>query len=57
MSKIYLFFGEEKYDLDLAVEKIKKGFDKLEVGLNLFYVTNDNLDDLSTLCDEVTFWK
>ena len=56
MSKIYLFFGEEKYDLDLAVEKIKKGFDKLEVGLNLFYVTNDNLDELSTLCDEVTFF-
>lgn len=56
MSKIYLFFGEEKYDLDLAVEKIKKEFDKLEVGLNLFYVTNDNLDELSTLCDEVTFF-
>ena len=38
MSNIFLFYGEEKYDLEQRVEKIKKEFSNLEVGLNLFYI-------------------
>ena len=30
MSNIYLFYGEEKYDLNARVEKIKKEFSNLE---------------------------
>ena len=40
LSNIYLFYGEEKYDLEQRVEKIKKDFTNLEVGLNLFYINN-----------------
>ncbi len=56
MSNIYLFYGEEKYDLNQRVEKIKKEFDKLEVGLNLFYITKDNIKELENICQEFTFF-
>ena len=44
-NNIYLLYGEEKYDLNRKLESIKKGFDKLENGVNLFYITKDNIDD------------
>lgn len=56
MANIYLFYGEEKYDIEQRVEKIKKEFDKLEVGLNLFYITKDNIDELSSCLQGVTFF-
>lgn len=56
MANIYLFYGEEKYDLEQRVEKIKKEFDNLEVGLNLFYITKDNVDELSSCLQGVTFF-
>lgn len=56
MANVYLFYGEEKYDLEQRVEKIKKEFDNLEVGLNLFYITKDNVEELSTCLQGVTFF-
>ena len=56
MSNIYLLYGEEKYDLDQRVEKIKKEFQNLEIGVNLFYITNDNLDELESVTQGVTFF-
>lgn len=56
MSNIYLLYGEEKYDLEQKIEKIKKEFDKLEVGLNLFYITKDNISELSSCLQGVTFF-
>lgn len=56
MANIYLFYGEEKYDLEQRVEKIKKEFDNLEIGLNLFYITKDNVDELSSCLQGVTFF-
>jgi DNA polymerase-3 subunit delta len=53
---MYLFYGEEKYDLNKEVEKIKSGFDNLSLGLNLFYITKDNINELSNICDNVTFF-
>lgn len=55
-SNIYLLFGDEKYDLEKKVKQIKKEFDKLEVGVNLFYITKDNIDDLRDMVSEVTFF-
>ena len=40
MSNIYLLYGEEKYDLNQRVEKIKREFQNLELGVNLFYITS-----------------
>ena len=56
MSNIYLLYGEEKYDLNQKVEKIKKEFLHLEVGVNLFYINNDNIDELESITQGVTFF-
>lgn len=58
MSKknIYLLYGEEKYDLNRKITSIKKEFDKLENGVNLFYITKDNIDTLKDVLTEVTFF-
>lgn len=56
MNNIFLFYGEEKYDLEGKVEKIKKEFDKLEIGLNLFYITKGNIEELSACLQGVTFF-
>lgn len=56
MGKIYLLYGPEKYDLNLKVEKIKKEFEKLELGVNLFYITKENIEELESCLQSVTFW-
>ena len=56
MSNIYLLYGEEKYDLNARVEKIKKEFSNLEVGVNLFYINLDNVDELESVLQGVTFF-
>lgn len=56
MSNIYLLYGEEKYDINQKIEKIKKEFSNLEVGVNLFYVNIDNIDELESITQGVTFF-
>lgn len=56
MSKIYLLYGEEKYDLNRKIESIKKEFNGLEIGLNLFYINKDNIDELENISQGVTFF-
>ncbi len=55
-SNVYLFFGEEKYDLNQRVEKIKKEFSMLEIGVNLFYLGSENIDTLTSILESVTFF-
>src|SRR5574344_459171 len=55
-SNIFLLFGDEKYDLEKRVKVIKKEFDNLEVGVNLFYITKDNIEQLKDILSEVTFF-
>ena len=56
MSNIYLLYGEEKYELNQKVEKIKKEFSNLQVGVNLFYINNDNIEELPSITQGVTFF-
>lgn len=56
MGKIYLFYGEEKYDLEQAVLKIKKQFSNLENGINLFYINSDNINELENISSSLTFF-
>lgn len=56
MSNIYLLYGEEKYDIHQKVEKIKKEFTNLEVGGNLFYINLDNIDELNSITQGVSFF-
>jgi len=53
---IYLLYGEEKYDLYKFVDKIKSKFDKLETGVNLFYITKENINELEYTAQSVTFF-
>lgn len=53
---IYLLYGEEKYDLYKFVDKIKSGFEKLEVGVNLFNITKENINELDSISSTVTFF-
>jgi len=56
MSNIYLLYGEEKYELNQKVEKIKKEFSNLQVGVNLFYINNENIEELPSITQGVTFF-
>ncbi|MEG2310499.1 MAG: DNA polymerase III subunit delta [Clostridia bacterium] len=56
MGKIYFFYGDEKYDLELRIQKIKKEFKNLEIGLNLIYITSENIKELENICQGVTFF-
>ncbi len=56
MSKVYLFFGDEKYDLNQRIEKIKKEFNNLELGINLFYIDSNNIQELPNVFEEVSFF-
>lgn len=53
---VYLLYGEEKYDLYKFVDKIKSGFDKLEIGVNLFNITKENINELESISSTVTFF-
>lgn len=53
---VYLLYGEEKYDLNIKIEKIKKEFDNLSEGINLFYITSENIDELPAILQGVTFF-
>ena len=46
MGKIYFFSGEEKYDIEQNIQKIKKEFGNLELGINLFYIDSENVQNL-----------
>jgi len=56
IAGVFLFYGEENYEISRYVEKIKKCFDNLEVGVNLYILDKTNIDMLSDLCDLVSFF-
>lgn len=56
LNRMYLFYGEEKYDLNRIVDKIKAQFENLSVGVNLFYISKENIKELSSICENTTFF-
>lgn len=56
MPNIYLLYGEEKYDLNKKLESIKKEYEMLEIGVNLFYITKENIKELETTLQGMTFF-
>ena len=56
MGKIYFFYGEEKYDIEQNVQKIKKEFGNLELGINLFYIDSENVQNLEQISSGVSFF-
>lgn len=55
-NNIYLFYGEEKYDLNKEVEKIKKNFNRLELGINFFNINKENVEKLEEIIESTTFF-
>ena len=53
---LYLLFGDEKYDIERYVEKIKKTFSNLELGINFFVLDKTNIETLSDAIDSVSFF-
>lgn len=52
---IYLIYGEEKYDLYKFIDKIKSSFSDLQIGINLFYISKENLNELENISNTVSF--
>ena len=55
-SNIYLIYGEEKYEVERAVEKIKKNFDNLQNGVNFSIFDNSNIESLEEFLTTVSFF-
>lgn len=55
ISGVYFFYGDEEYDISRYIEKVKKCFNNLEVGVNLYILDKTNVDMLADLCDLVSF--
>ena len=53
---LYLLFGDEKYDIERYIEKIKKTFSNLELGINFFVLDKTNIETLSDAIDSVSFF-
>ena len=53
---LYLLFGDEKYDMERYIEKIKKTFSNLELGINFFVLDKTNIETLSDAIDSVSFF-
>ncbi len=53
---IYLLYGNEKYDIENYLEKMKKCFANLEMGVNFFVLDKTTIDSLADICDSVSFF-
>lgn len=56
LKPVYLLYGEETYDIERYVEKIKAVFSNLVLGVNLYVLDNSNISDLRDICESVTFF-
>lgn len=56
LKPVYLLYGEETYDIERYVEKIKAVYTNLVLGVNLYILDNSNISDLRDICESVTFF-
>lgn len=56
LKNVYFFFGDDLYELERYVEKIKKVYDNLELGVNFFALDKSNIDSLLDICTSVSFF-
>ena len=55
ISGIYLLYGEEEFDLNRYLEKMKSTFGTLEIGVNFFVLDKTNVGTLADICAAVSF--
>ncbi len=56
LKNVYFFFGDDLYELERYVEKIKKTYSTLELGVNFFTLDKSNIDSLLDICTSVSFF-
>ncbi|MBR5227839.1 MAG: DNA polymerase III subunit delta [Clostridia bacterium] len=56
LHNIYLFFGEDVYEIERHLEKIKKSFSNLQLGVNFFQLDKSNLQELPDIVTSFTFF-
>lgn len=56
ISGIYFFYGDEGYDIERYVNKVKKSFARLERGVNFFEIDKTNIKELENTCEGVSFF-
>lgn len=56
VSGIYLLFGEDNYDINRYIDKVKKTFSNLELGVNYFNIDKSNISSLSDIISMVSFF-
>lgn len=55
LKPIYFFYGEEKYDIERSVSKIKSKFSNLQTGVNFLIFNSNNIDELEAFCNTFSF--
>lgn len=55
LNNIYFFCGDESYDIEKYISKIKNCFKNLTLGVNLFEIDKNNIADLEAVCEGVSF--
>lgn len=56
VSGIYFLFGEENYDISKCIDRVKKTFNNLELGVNFFNIDKSNISSLSDVLSMVSFF-
>lgn len=56
LSFLYFLYGEEEYDIERYIEKIKKCYKTLNLGINFFVLDKSNIDTLLDVCESVSFF-
>lgn len=56
LQHVYFFFGDDLFELERYVEKIKKTYNNLELGVNFFQLDKSNIDSLLDVCTSVSFF-
>ncbi len=56
LQHVYFFFGDDLFELERYVEKIKKTYNNLELGVNFFQLDKSNIDSLLDICTSVSFF-
>lgn len=56
VNGVYLFFGEENYEVNRLLEKTRKTFSNLEIGVNYFNIDNSNILTLRDVVESISFF-
>lgn len=56
LQHVYFFYGDDLYELERYVDKIKKTYNNLELGVNFFQLDKNNIDSLLDICTSVSFF-